>query len=95
MTEIYGDQDWINACCCLPGSNEYTRRVRELWPEVTPGRRLIDPLPRAWFPDYKGELRDGPDRLSGGAKVIVFHGQPMVHEVAWVAGLWGGEAAVE
>jgi hypothetical protein len=94
MREIYGDQNWINACCTTTNRHEYTRRVRELWPEVTPACRLIDPLPRAWFPDFKGELQDRPRQLSGDAKVIVFHGEPMVHEVEWVARLWRGEAHV-
>jgi hypothetical protein len=91
IQEIYGDQNWINACCTVTNCHEYTRRVRELWPEVTPGGCLIDPLPRSWFPDFKGELQDRPQQLSDDAKVIVFHGRPMVHEVEWVARLWSGE----
>jgi hypothetical protein len=94
IKEIYGDQNWINACCTTTRGHEYTQRVRDLWPEVTPEECLIDPLPRPWFPDFRGELQDRPDRLSDDAKVIVFHGRPMVHEVDWVAGLWRGEARV-
>jgi hypothetical protein len=91
---IQGDQNWVNACCTTTREHESTRKVRELWPEVTPAGCLIDPLPRSWFADYKGELQDWPHRLSGDAKVIVFHGRPMVHEVEWVARLWRGEARV-
>jgi hypothetical protein len=94
MREIYGDQNWINACCAVAKCHEYTRRVRELWPELTPTGCLIDPLPRTWFPDFKGELQDRPQQLSNDAKVIVFHGKPMVHEVEWVARLWRGECHV-
>ncbi len=94
MRAIQGDQNWINACCTTTREHEYTRKVRELWPEVTPERCLIDPLPRPWFPDFKGELQDGPHRLSDVSKVIVFHGKPMVHEVDWVARIWRGEAHV-
>jgi hypothetical protein len=94
MNEVYGDQNWINACCTVTREHEYTRTVRDLWPEVTPKQCLMDPLPRCWFPDFRGELQEGPHRLSDDAKVIVFHGQPMVHEVAWVARLWRGETRV-
>jgi hypothetical protein len=92
MKEIYGDQNWINACCTATGCHAYTQRVRELWPEVTPACDLIEPLPRSWFPDYKGELQNGPPRVPDEAKVIVFHGRPTVHEVDWVARLWRGES---
>jgi hypothetical protein len=91
MGEIYGDQNWINACCTRPRGHAYTERVRELWPEVTPDRDLLEPLPQYWFPDYKGALLGGSRLLSKDAKVIVFRGQPMVHEVDWVARLWRGE----
>jgi hypothetical protein len=94
MREIHGDQNWINACCTQTRGHEYTDRVRDLWPEVTPESCLIDPLPRSWFPDFKGELHDGPHPLHDDAKVIVFRGKPMVHEVDWVARLWRGEARV-
>jgi hypothetical protein len=94
MREIYGDQNWINACCATNSDRVYTHKVGELWPEVTPDHCMIEPLPRSWFPDYKGELTEGPDRLSSAAKVIVFHGRPMVHEVDWVARLWRGESCV-
>jgi hypothetical protein len=95
MAEAQGDQNWINACCTVCDRHESTQRVRALWPEVTPAETLIEPLPRAWFPDYKGELRDGPQALSADARVIVFHGLPMVHEVDWVARLWAGEGSVD
>jgi hypothetical protein len=94
MRAIQGDQNWINACCTTIREHESTQKVRDLWPEVTPQSCLIDPLPRLWFPDFKGELQDGPHRLADVAKVIVFHGKPMVHEVEWVARLWRGEAHV-
>jgi hypothetical protein len=94
MSEIYGDQNWINACCARTRGHEYTERVRELWPEVTPDRDLLEPLPLYWFPSYKGGLRGGPHQLSDDAKIIVFHGTPMVHEVDWVARLWRGEVQV-
>ena len=95
MREIFGDQNWINACCTVTNHHDYTRKVSELWPEVTPAGCLIDPLPRTWFPDFKGELQDRPQQLSDDAKVIVFHGKPMVHEVEWVARLWRGECHVD
>jgi hypothetical protein len=91
MGEVYGDQNWINACCIEKLAHEYTQRVRDLWPEVTTARDLIEALPRPWFPDFKTDLRDAPDHLSAEAKIIVFRGQPMVHEVGWVARLWRGE----
>jgi hypothetical protein len=94
MRKIYGDQNWINACCTVSNLHEYTRCVRQLWPEVTPKSCLIDALPRSWFPDFKGELQDGAHRLSADAKVIVFRGKPMVHEVDWVAQLWRGAVSV-
>ncbi len=94
IRSIQGDQNWINACCTTTAEHESTRKVRELWPEVTPADCLIDPFPGSWFPDYKGQLQAGPHRISRDAKVIVFHGRPMVHEVDWVARLWRGEASV-
>jgi hypothetical protein len=90
MVEIYGDQNWINACCTRTKGHEYTDRVRALWPEVTPERDVLEPLPVHWFPDYKGGLSEGPQRLLDDARIIVFHGRPMVHEVEWVARLWRG-----
>jgi hypothetical protein len=94
IRDVQGDQNWINACCTTTSEHESTRKVRELWPEVTPESCLIEPLPRSWLPDFKGELHDRPWRLSDDAKVIVFHGKPMVHEVEWVARLWRGEHRV-
>jgi hypothetical protein len=94
MNAIYGDQNWINACCTVTRDHVYTTIVRDLWPEVTPQECLMEPLPRSWFPDFRGELQERRHRLSDDAKVIVFHGKPMVHEVAWVARLWRGEARV-
>jgi hypothetical protein len=92
IREIYGDQNWINACCLNTDLHAYSDRVRALWPEVTPERSLIEALPRSWFPHFRGELQDAPDRLGPDARVIVFHGLPMVHEVDWVARFWRGEA---
>jgi hypothetical protein len=94
MSEIYGDQNWINACCSATSGHEYTQKVRDLWPEVSPPGFLIEPISRSWFPHYKAELQGGPELVSAAAKVIVFHGKPMIHEVEWVARLWRGEVEV-
>jgi hypothetical protein len=94
IREVQGDQNWINACCTTTSEHESTRKVRQLWPDVTPERSVIAPYPRSWLPDFKGELQNGLSRLGSDAKVIVFHGRPMVHEVEWVARLWRGEAQV-
>jgi hypothetical protein len=93
IREIYGDQDWINACAGeRHGRGAQSQKARLLWPEITPERSLIEPLPRSWFSSYKRDLKGQEDRLSEDTRVIVFHGVPMVHEVDWVLKYWRGDA---
>ena len=94
IRKVYGDQNWINACAGNADLAEYSRSVRLRWPEVTPRRPLIQPLPRNWFPDFKRHLGEVPAGLGRAARVIVFHGKPMVHERGWTARLWRGEASL-
>ena len=93
IREITGDQDWINACAGeRHAGGPQSQKARLLWPEVTPERSLIEPLPRRWFSSYKKDLKGQEDRLSQDTRVIVFHGVPMVHEVDWAVKYWRGDA---
>lgn len=91
MQNVYGDQNWINACLGQSEVCEYTAVVRRRWPEVTPRECGIRALPRQWFADVRVDMQGGRAALPAAARVVVFHGQPMIHETEWAIGLWRGD----